>query len=55
MGLYKELLYLIEAKAWRMNELVTLTIHLIEVTEDVIEVLVIDILPSFSNRRHSHI
>jgi hypothetical protein len=38
-----------------MNELVTLTIHLIEVTEDVIEVLAIDILPSFSNRCHSHV
>jgi hypothetical protein len=46
---------LIDAKAWRVNKLVTLTIHLAEVTEDVIEVLAIDILPSFSNRRHSHI
>jgi hypothetical protein len=55
LGLYKELLDLIEAKAWRMNELVILTIHLVEVTEDVIEVLAIDILPPFSNRRHNHV
>jgi hypothetical protein len=45
LGSYKELLHLIEAKAWRVNELVTLTIYLVEVTEDVIEVLAIDILP----------
>jgi len=38
-----------------VNELVILTIHLAEVTEDVIEVLAIDILPPFSNRRHSHV
>jgi hypothetical protein len=50
LGSYKELLHFIEAKAWRVNELVTLTIHLAEVTENVIEVLAIDILPSFSNR-----
>jgi hypothetical protein len=55
LGLYKELLDLIEAKACRENELVILTIHLAEVTEDVIEVLAIDILPPFSNRRHSHV
>jgi hypothetical protein len=55
LGSYKELLHLIEAKAWRVNELVTLTIHLAEVTEDVIEVLAIDILPSFSKRCHSHV
>jgi hypothetical protein len=55
LGLYKELLDLIEAKAWRVNELVILTIHLAEVMEDVIEVLAIDILPPFSNRRHSHV
>jgi hypothetical protein len=55
LGSYKELLHLIEAKAWRMNELVTLTIYLAEVTEGVIEVLAIDILPSFSNRCHSHV
>jgi hypothetical protein len=55
MGLYKELLHLIEAKAWRVNELVILTIHLAEVTEDVIEVLAIDILPSFSNWCHIHV
>jgi hypothetical protein len=55
LGLYKELLYLIEAKAWRVNELVILTIHLAKVTKDVIEVLAIDILPSFSNRRHNHV
>jgi hypothetical protein len=55
LGSYKELLHLIEAKVWRMNELVTLIIHLEEVTEDVIEVLAIDILPSFSNRCHSHV
>ena len=43
-----------EAKAWRMNELIIMTIHLAimtirltKVTEDVIEVLAIDILPSF--------
>jgi hypothetical protein len=52
--LYKELLDLIEAKAWKMNELVILTIHLAEVMEDVIVVLAIDILPRFPNRRHSH-
>jgi hypothetical protein len=55
LSLYKELLHLIETKAWRVNELVTLTIHLVEVTKDVIEVLVIDILPSFSNRRNNHV
>jgi hypothetical protein len=38
-----------------VNELVTLTIHLAEVTEDVIEVLIIDILPLFSNQCHSHV
>jgi hypothetical protein len=38
-----------------VNELVILTIHLAEVTEDVIEVLAIDILPLFSNRRHNHV
>jgi hypothetical protein len=55
LGLYKELFHLIEAKAWKVNEFVILTIHLAEVTEDVIEVLAIDILPLFSNRRHSHV
>jgi hypothetical protein len=55
LGSYKELLHLIEAKAWRVNELVTLTIHLAEVREDVIEVLAINILPSFSNQHHSHV
>jgi hypothetical protein len=50
-----ELLDLIEAKAWRVNELVILTIHLVEVTEDVIEVLVIDIQHPFSNQCHSHV
>jgi hypothetical protein len=45
---YKDLLHIIEAKAWRVNELVILTIHLAEVTEDIIEVLAIDILASFS-------
>jgi hypothetical protein len=55
LGLYKELLDLIETKAWRVNELVILTIHLAEVTEDVIEVLAIDIRRSFSNRCHSHV
>jgi hypothetical protein len=53
--LYKELLDLGEAKARRVNELVILTIHLAEVTEDVIEVLAIDILPPFSKRRHNHV
>jgi hypothetical protein len=55
LGSYKELLDLIEAKSWRVNELVILTIHLVEVTEDVVEVLTIDIRRPFSNRRHSHI
>jgi hypothetical protein len=55
LGSYKELLDLIEAKAWRVNELVILTIHLVEVTKDVIDVLAINILPSFSNRCHSHV
>jgi hypothetical protein len=55
LGLYKELLDLGEAKARRVNELVILTIHLAEVTEDVIEVLAIDILPPFSKQRHSHV
>jgi hypothetical protein len=49
LGLYKELLHFIEAKAWRVNELIILTIHLVAITKDVIEVLVIDILPSFPN------
>jgi hypothetical protein len=51
----KELLDLIEAKAWRVNELVILTIHLAKGTEDVIEVLIIDIRRPFSNRCHSHV
>jgi hypothetical protein len=55
LGSYKELLDLGEAKARRMNELVILTIHLAEVTEDVIEVLAIDILPPLSKRCHSHV
>jgi hypothetical protein len=55
LGSYKELLHLIEAKAWRVNELVILRIHLAKVTKDVIEVLAIDILPSFSNRCHNHV
>jgi hypothetical protein len=55
LGSYKELLDLIEAKAWKVNEFVILTIHLVEVTEDVIEVLATDILLPFSNRRHNHI
>ena len=41
------MLDLIEAKAWRVTELVILTIHLAEVTKDVIEVLAIHILPRF--------
>jgi hypothetical protein len=41
------MLHFIEAEAWRVNELVILTIHLAEVTKDVIEVLAIDILPRF--------
>ena len=49
------LLDLIEAKAWRVNELVILTFHLAEITKDVIEVLTIDILPLFSNCCHSHV
>jgi hypothetical protein len=55
LGSYKELLDLGEAKARRVNELVILTIHLAEITEDVIEMLAIDILPLFSKRRHSHV
>jgi hypothetical protein len=55
LGSYKELLDLIEAKAWRVNELVILTIHLAEVTEDVIEVLAIDILLPFSNQHQNHV
>jgi hypothetical protein len=55
LGLDKELLHFIKAKAWRMNELVIFTIHLAEVTNNVIEVLVIDILPSFSNSCNSHV
>jgi hypothetical protein len=47
--LYKKLLDLIEAKAWRVNEFVILRIHLVEATKDVIEMLAIDILPMFSN------
>jgi hypothetical protein len=38
-----------------VNELVILTIHLAKVTKEVIEVLAIDIQPSFSNQCHSHI
>jgi hypothetical protein len=34
LGLYKELLHLIEAKAWNVNELIILIIHLTEVMED---------------------
>jgi hypothetical protein len=48
LGLYKELLYFIEAKAWRVNEFVILTIHFADITEDIIEVLEIDILPHFT-------
>jgi hypothetical protein len=55
LGSYKKLLDLIEAKAWRVNELVILKIHLAKVTEDVVEVLTIDIRCPFSNRRHSHV
>jgi hypothetical protein len=55
LGSYKELLDLGEAKARRVNELVILTIHLVEVTKDVIEVLAINILPPFSKRCHSHV
>jgi hypothetical protein len=47
--LYKELLHFIEANTWKINELVIVTIHLAEITKDVIEVLAIDKLPSFSN------
>ena len=55
MDLYKELFDLIEAKAWKVNELVIFTIHLAKVMKDVIEVVAIDILPPFSNRRHNHV
>jgi hypothetical protein len=37
LGLYKELLHFIEAKTWKVNELVILTIHLAKVTKGVIE------------------
>jgi hypothetical protein len=49
LGSYKELLHFIEAKAWRVNELGILTIHLAKLTKLVIEVLAIDILSLFSN------
>jgi hypothetical protein len=55
LGLYKELLYFIKAKAWKVNELVILRIHLAKVTKDIIEVLAIDILPSFSNQCNNHV
>jgi hypothetical protein len=55
LGSYKELFDLIEAKAWRVNKLVIMTIHLTEVTEDVVKVFTIDIRRPFSNRRHSHV
>jgi hypothetical protein len=55
LGSYKELLHLIEAKTWKVNELVILTIHLAKVTKDIIEVLSIDILPPFSNRHNNHV
>jgi hypothetical protein len=48
LGLYKELLQFIETKAWKVNELDILIIHLVEAMKDVIRVLVIDILPFFS-------
>jgi hypothetical protein len=38
-----------------VNELVILTIHLTKVSKDIIEVLAIDILPPFSNRRNNHV
>jgi hypothetical protein len=38
-----------------VNELIILTIHLAEVTEDVIEVLAIDIWRPFSNRCYNHV
>jgi hypothetical protein len=38
-----------------VNELIILTIHLAEVTEDIIEVLATDIWRVFSNRHHSHV
>jgi hypothetical protein len=47
LGLYKGLLDLIEAKAWRVNKLVTFTIHLAEVTKDVIEMLQLIYYPRF--------
>jgi hypothetical protein len=55
LGLYNKLLHFIEAKAWRVNELVILIVHLTEVTINVIELLAIDILPSFSNQGNSHV
>jgi hypothetical protein len=38
-----------------VNELVILAIHLAKEIEDVIEVLTIDILPSFSSLLHGHV
>jgi hypothetical protein len=55
LGSYKELLHFIEAKAWKVNELVILIIHLAKVTKDVIEVLAIDILSPFSNWCNNHV
>jgi hypothetical protein len=55
LGLYKELLPFIEAKAWRVNELVIFTIHLARVMKVVIEVLAIEIWPLFSNQHNSHV
>jgi hypothetical protein len=53
--LYKELLHFIEAKAWRLNELIIFIIHLTKIIKDVISVFAIDIRPSFSNQCNSHV
>jgi hypothetical protein len=46
---YKDFLHFIEPKSWKVNELVSLTIHLTKITVNVIKVFAIEILPSFAN------
>jgi hypothetical protein len=55
LGLYKELLHFIEAKAWRVIEFVMPKIHHAKVMEDVIEVLAIHISSPLSNGRNNHV
>jgi hypothetical protein len=45
----------LKLKAWRVNELVILTIHVTKVAENVINMLTIDILPTFSNGHNNHV